>query len=278
MHAGDKPYVVSPTGQIDVASRGLTLEALNTIVGQLLPAELQAALDEFGAVQYELPAADEFPGQHFTVVAARGGDDVWTEIRRRRVPDDHVPDELFGPTLSAPVAAPQVLSLPAAAPASTFARSDADDLCAETPGFAGATVQMAQEEDDVLLLPGGAELWGIASDWSRSVKGRLRGSPSTGQAERAAFAPKALPPSLKRRRTAVALAETGRRASPKPGRIAAGRRRETFSRAKASSISISTLTRTWRSSRQRRHRGGTGSRPLRRKVSLTDFRRRPRRN
>ena len=159
MHAGDKPYVVSPTGQIDVASRGLTLEALNTIVGQLLPAELQAALDEFGAVQYELPAADEFPGQHFTVVAARGGDDVWTEIRRRRVPDDHVPDELFGPTLSAPVAAPQVLSLPAAAPASTFARSDADDLCAETPGFAGATVQMAQEEDDVLLLPGGAELW-----------------------------------------------------------------------------------------------------------------------
>ena len=55
MHAGDKPYVVSPTGQIDVASRGLTLEALNTIVGQLLPAELQAALDEFGAVQYELP-------------------------------------------------------------------------------------------------------------------------------------------------------------------------------------------------------------------------------
>jgi hypothetical protein len=25
MHAGDKPYVVSPTGQVDLASRGLTL-------------------------------------------------------------------------------------------------------------------------------------------------------------------------------------------------------------------------------------------------------------
>ena len=39
----------------------------------------------------------EFPGEHFTVVAARGGDDVWAEIRRRRIPDDdRVPEDLFG--------------------------------------------------------------------------------------------------------------------------------------------------------------------------------------
>ena len=61
MHAGEKPYVVAPAGQIELASRGLTLEAVNGIVGQLLPTELQRALDEFGAVQYELPAAPEFP-------------------------------------------------------------------------------------------------------------------------------------------------------------------------------------------------------------------------
>src|SRR5580765_4875239 len=99
MHAGEKPYVVSPAGQIELASRGLTLDAVNGIVGQLLPTELQRALDEFGAVQYELPAAPEFPRQHFTVVAARGGDDLWVEIRRRRVPaeDDRVPDDLFPP-------------------------------------------------------------------------------------------------------------------------------------------------------------------------------------
>src|SRR5476649_2024207 len=54
MHAGDKPYVVSPTGQVDLASRGLTLEAVNGIVAQLLPIEPQNALDEFGAVQHEL--------------------------------------------------------------------------------------------------------------------------------------------------------------------------------------------------------------------------------
>ena len=106
MHAGEKPYVVAPAGQIELASRGLTLDAVNGIVGQLLPTELQRALDEFGAVQYELPAAPEFPRQHFTVVAARGGDDLWVEIRRRRVPaeDDRVPDDLFPPR-SAPAAA-----------------------------------------------------------------------------------------------------------------------------------------------------------------------------
>ena len=118
MHAGDKPYVVTPTGQVDLASRGLNLEAVNGIVDELLPAELQHALEEFGAVQYELPPVPEFPGEHFTVVVARGGDDVWTEIRRRRVPDDgRVPEEFFGPSSSAPVvqeveAPPTLISIP----------------------------------------------------------------------------------------------------------------------------------------------------------------------
>ncbi len=96
MHAGDKPYVVSPSGQVDLATRGLALDAINGIVNQLLPVELQTALDEFGAVQYELPARAEFPGEHFIVVAARGGDDLWVEVRRRRVSDeDRIPDEFF---------------------------------------------------------------------------------------------------------------------------------------------------------------------------------------
>ncbi|HEV3060153.1 MAG TPA: ATPase, T2SS/T4P/T4SS family [Vicinamibacterales bacterium] len=96
MHAGDKPYVVSPTGQVDLATRGLALDAVNGIVNQLLPPELQRALDEFGAVQHELPPIPEFPGEMFTIVAARGGDDVWVEIRRRRTTDDdRVPEEFF---------------------------------------------------------------------------------------------------------------------------------------------------------------------------------------
>jgi twitching motility protein PilT len=103
LHAGDKPYVVSPTGQVELATSGLTLEAVNNIVNQLLPPALQQALEEFGAVLYELPALAEFPNEHFTIVVARGGDDVWTEIRRRRVADDdRVPDEFFGTSATAP--------------------------------------------------------------------------------------------------------------------------------------------------------------------------------
>src|SRR5215467_3035247 len=96
MHAGDKPYVVSPTGQVELATRGLALDAVNGIVSQLLPPDMQQALEEFGAVQHELAPLAEFPGEHFTIVAARGGDDLWVEIRRRRIPeDDQIPEDLF---------------------------------------------------------------------------------------------------------------------------------------------------------------------------------------
>ena len=51
MHAGDKPYVVSPTGQIDLANRGLTLDAVSGIVNQMLTAVMQNAISELGALQ-----------------------------------------------------------------------------------------------------------------------------------------------------------------------------------------------------------------------------------
>src|SRR5258706_4346811 len=76
MHAGDKPYVVSPSGQVELASRGLTLEAVTRIVTQLLPIEVQNALDEVGGVQYTLPPPTQFPHRQFPVVGARRGDDV----------------------------------------------------------------------------------------------------------------------------------------------------------------------------------------------------------
>src|SRR6266851_5014562 len=57
-----------------------------------------------------------------------------------------------------------------------------------------------------------------AADVGRAFQARL--------GDCAAFAPVALPPSLKLRRTAVALAEAGRRASPKLARRARERRRE----------------------------------------------------
>jgi twitching motility protein PilT len=185
MHAGDKPYVVSPTGQVDLASRGLTLEAVNGIVSQLLPIELQNALEEFGAVQHELAPMAEFPGEHFTIVAARGGDDVWAEIRRRRIPeDDRVPDEFFAPAPAPPapvaaVAPPAAVLADAPMPVAvaSAAVDDNDELPIEMLGFDTATddilVSAARADavaetpvhDDVvdleddLLLPDAGHLW-----------------------------------------------------------------------------------------------------------------------
>ena len=83
LHVGDKPYVLSSAGQVDLAPRGLTYDAVTSVIAELLPADPQRALQDLGAAQHELTELPEFPGEHFSVVAARGGDDVWVEIRRR---------------------------------------------------------------------------------------------------------------------------------------------------------------------------------------------------
>jgi twitching motility protein PilT len=84
IHAGEKPYVVASAGQVELANRPLTMDAVKGIVSQLLPRDVSHALDEFGAVQHEIVSPPEFPGESFVLVAARGNDDIWVEIRRRK--------------------------------------------------------------------------------------------------------------------------------------------------------------------------------------------------
>ncbi len=84
LHAGERPYVIAPSGQLELASRALTLEAVKGMLNELLPVEARQALDDIGAVQHELGTPAFAPGQTFSVVAARGGEDIWIEIRRHR--------------------------------------------------------------------------------------------------------------------------------------------------------------------------------------------------
>jgi twitching motility protein PilT len=83
MHVGDKPFVVSPSGTVELSSRPMNLQAMLGMGRQLLTEEHQRALEQDGAVEHELPSptGDE---DRFVLVAARGGDDVWIEIRRYR--------------------------------------------------------------------------------------------------------------------------------------------------------------------------------------------------
>jgi twitching motility protein PilT len=84
MHVGEQPYVVAASGPVELSSRPLTLEAVAGMLGQLLPADSRRALDELGAIEHQLPKSIAAAGERFTVVAARGGDDIWIEIRRHR--------------------------------------------------------------------------------------------------------------------------------------------------------------------------------------------------
>ena len=72
LHVGDKPYVLSSTGQIDLAQRGLTYDAVAGVIAELLPEQSQRALQEYGAAQHELPGVD--------VEVEEGGKD---RVRRR---------------------------------------------------------------------------------------------------------------------------------------------------------------------------------------------------
>jgi twitching motility protein PilT len=130
MHVGEKPYVVATSGPVELSSRALTTDTLNTILEQSLPRESRRALDEVGAVEYDLPPSKNAPGEHFTIVAARGGNDIWIEIRRHREvkPPVAKPEPVVAPPpprktvnghrhAAVPTATPPVAAPPPPAPA-----------------------------------------------------------------------------------------------------------------------------------------------------------------
>ena len=84
LHVGEKPYVVAATGSVELSRQGLGLGAMEGLLAQLLSAEALRSLREMGAVEHELAAIPAAGADRFTVVAARGGNDIWIEVRRHR--------------------------------------------------------------------------------------------------------------------------------------------------------------------------------------------------
>ena len=106
LHVGERPYVVAASGQVELSSRALTFEAMSGMLGQLLSPDAEKTLDELGAVEHHVSPLSVAPGESFTVVAARGGNDIWIEIRRRRRVTPPPPAELAAPEVTGSVAAP----------------------------------------------------------------------------------------------------------------------------------------------------------------------------
>ena len=66
MHVGERPYVVTQAGTLDLSTHGLNLGAMTGMLQQLLPAEQHSSLEEFGAVEHTLPSLGD---DRFTLVA-----------------------------------------------------------------------------------------------------------------------------------------------------------------------------------------------------------------
>ena len=56
MHVGERPYVVTQAGTLDLSTHGLNIGAMTGMLQQLLPAEQQSSLEEFGAVEHSCRA------------------------------------------------------------------------------------------------------------------------------------------------------------------------------------------------------------------------------
>jgi twitching motility protein PilT len=83
MHVGERPYVLSPSGSTNLSERTLTVDAMKGVLSDLLTPADRETLDDIGAVEREVTTKDA-PGDKFLLVAARGGDDIWIELRRQR--------------------------------------------------------------------------------------------------------------------------------------------------------------------------------------------------
>ena len=169
MHVGEKPYVVTASssmnayrgplawGQVELSSRVLTFDAVSNMLGQILPADQQQELTEFGAIEHEIPSPAGVAGR-FTVVAARGGEDVWVEVRRRAIeipqpvaPADVHPSRQVEATPAAVASVAETVAEPALAEMELVT-----NVAAETDLHPAANVQLDAPESIVVAIPGQA--------------------------------------------------------------------------------------------------------------------------
>lgn len=149
MHVGEKPYVVTATGHAELAASALTVPAMTGMLEQLLPADSRQALEELGAVEYHLPSDEASPGTRYSVVAARGGDDIWIEVRRRKQPEEPpvaAPEQAAVPETTQPAEAPPAYHPP-----------PAEHVGAEPP-ISGEPERIAVESFTIAAFAGGGDV------------------------------------------------------------------------------------------------------------------------
>ena len=153
LHVGEKPYVVAAAGPVELSRQGLGLGAMEGMLAQLLSADALRALREMGAVEHELEERPASSGDRFTVVAARGGDDIWIELRRHRRVAAPVAVASPEPTPVPAVAPAPAVPAVAAAPAAPESSAPVVPAALEVPAVATAPVDPAPAPADEPLAP-----------------------------------------------------------------------------------------------------------------------------
>lgn len=139
LHVGERPYVVTDDGQVTISNAPFSRAAVDDVLDELLPADSRRAFDDLGATQCEVPVTREMPDERFAVVAARGGDDVWVEIRRVTNQPATIGDPSVAPRASA--VQPEPLPQAPAAPQPVAARP----IEAQTPAPAARVEPLVRE-------------------------------------------------------------------------------------------------------------------------------------
>jgi twitching motility protein PilT len=147
MHVGEKPYIVTATsamsefrgpllwGHVDLSTRVLTSEALLGLLGQILPVDERQALTDLGAIEYQIDAPEK--SARFSVIAARAGDEIWVEVRRR------------------PKEAPVVVETPAVdEPLSLSEPAAESQVAAAEPQIAAIEPQIEPSTETPVAVPG----------------------------------------------------------------------------------------------------------------------------
>src|SRR5215470_6045509 len=112
---GERATITAKSGSIEVGSVALTVEAMDDLIGQVLPPDQLESLQENGTVHFEF--TPPVLGGDFAVLAASTPGDRWLEIRRKST------------VVTAPPSAPRGAAAPAAPapPAASMSPLGAND-------------------------------------------------------------------------------------------------------------------------------------------------------
>ncbi len=88
LHAGERPYIVAPTGAIELSEARLTAGCIESLIGQCLPLPAQQTFGMTGRAYVDHVVIDAMPLDRFSLTAIRSHGDLRLDLHRLRESDE----------------------------------------------------------------------------------------------------------------------------------------------------------------------------------------------